>query len=161
MAAISPIGRVTAMLLALAVDGGATVAEGGGGGARAQSPASPAESAASGTGALYIREFRVNGAKKLPAEAVEEMVYPYFGLGRTADDVEQTRAALEKAYQDSGYQTESMGIPAQEPRGGVGFLQVNENPIGRLRVKGSRYFSLDQIRAGVPSLGEGEGAQFQ
>ncbi len=109
---------------------------------------------------VFIQEYRVKGAKKLPAPVVEEAVYPYLGPGRTANDVEKARAALEKAYQDQGFQTVSVDIPPQDVRGGVVFLQVSEAPVGRLRVKGSRYFSLEQIRNGVPSLAEGQVPNF-
>jgi len=116
-----------------------------------------AEAAAGGGETTYIQEYRVKGAKQLGSEEIGEVVYPYLGPGRSADDVEGARAALEKAYQDKGYQTVSVEIPKQDVRGGVVFLQVNENTVGRLRVKGSRYFSLEQIRNGVPSLAEGTG----
>jgi hemolysin activation/secretion protein len=124
------------------------------------SPGADAQSASTGGSTMFIQEFRVKGAKKLPAGTVEDAVYPYLGPGRTADDIEKARAALEKTYQDQGYQTVSVDIPQQEPHGGVVFLQVSENTVGRLRVKGSRYFSLDQIRNGVPSLGEGKVPNF-
>jgi len=113
-----------------------------------------------GVSTVYIREYRVKGATKLPADEVEEAVYPYLGPGRTTDDVEHARQALEKAFQDKGYQTVTVDIPAQEPRGGVVYLQVNEAAVGELRVKGSRYFSLSQIKAGVPSLAEGQVPNF-
>jgi hemolysin activation/secretion protein len=119
-----------------------------------------ADPAAEAKETTYIQEYRVAGAKQLPPEEVEEAVYPYLGPGRSADDVEKARAALEKAYQDKGYQTVSVEIPQQAVRGGVVFLKVSENTVGRLRVKGSRYFSLDQIRRGVPSLAEGSVPNF-
>ena len=77
-------------------------------------------------GLVYIREFRVRGAEKLPAVAVEEAVYPFLGPGRTKDDVEQARAALEKAYKEKGYETVYVQIPQQQVRGGVIHLEVVE-----------------------------------
>src|SRR5215831_19580438 len=59
---------------------------------------------------LYIKEFRVRGAHHLARNVVEETVYPFLGPGRTTNDIEQARAALEKAYQDKGYQTVSVQI---------------------------------------------------
>lgn len=126
-----------------------------GGGARGAG--APAAEASETT---FIQEYRVKGAKELPPVEVEEAVYPYLGPGRSAEDVEKARAALEKAYQDKGYQTVSVDIPQQDVRGGVVFLQVSENKVGRLRVKGSRYFSLSQIKNGVPSLAEGTVPNF-
>ncbi len=109
---------------------------------------------------LYIREYRVTGAKKLPPPEIEKAVYPYLGPGRTEQDVEGARIALEKAYHGQGFQTVAVQIPPQEVRKGIVVLQVVEAPIGRLRVKGSRFFDIDQIKKGVPSLAEGNVPDF-
>lgn len=109
---------------------------------------------------FLIREYRVRGSKILSPTEVGEIVYPYLGRGRTLQDVEQARAALEKAYREKGFQTVSVEIPQQEGRGGVVYLQVTEAPVGRLRVKGSRYFSLDGIRRSAPSIAEGKVPNF-
>ena len=91
---------------------------------------------------------------------IEETVYPFLGPGRTANDVEQARAALEKAYQDKGYQTVSVQVPQQTATRGIVVLQVSEQPVGRLRVRGSRYFSPQKIKEGAPSLAEGSVPKF-
>ncbi|MBV8276611.1 MAG: hypothetical protein JO170_15310, partial [Verrucomicrobia bacterium] len=94
----------------------------------AGSTSNPAQSpsTSSGQGAqpqperqIYIQEYRVEGTHKLSELEVEEAVYPYLGPGRTTEDVEHARAALEKAYQEKGYQTVSVQIPAQQVRNGV------------------------------------------
>lgn len=113
-----------------------------------------------GTGPLYIQEIRVTGAQVLPRREVEKAVYPYMGPGRSEDDVEQARIALEKAYKDKGFQTVEVQIPQQTGRGGIVFLKVIEGKVGRLRVKGSRYFSLNQIKRMAPSLAEGKVVNF-
>lgn len=104
---------------------------------------------------FYIREYRVSGTKKISAREVGEAVYPFLGPGRTADDVEQARAALEKAYKDKGFETVTIEVPAQNPRAGIIVLRATENAVGRLRIRGSRYFSLDKIKKQIPSLAEG------
>jgi len=109
---------------------------------------------------LFIQEYRVTGSKILSAAEIGDTVYPYLGPGRTLEDVEHARAALEKAYYDKGFQTVLVEIPQQDGRGGVVFLKVIERPIGRLRVKGSRYFSLDAIRKSMPSIAEGKVPNF-
>ena len=91
---------------------------------------------------------------------VEEAVYPFLGPERSADDVDQARAALEKAYQTKGYQTVSVQIPPQQVTSGVVILQVIEGKVGRLRVRGARYFSPDQIKKAAPSLAEGTVPDF-
>jgi hemolysin activation/secretion protein len=104
---------------------------------------------------FYIREYRVEGAKRLPRLAVERAVYPYLGPRRGAGDVEQARAALEKSYHDEGYQTVSVVVPQQDPRRGIIRLEVVEGKVGRLRVNGARYFLPSQIKREAPSLAEG------
>jgi hemolysin activation/secretion protein len=102
-----------------------------------------------------IDEYRVEGADALPQIDVEEAVYPFLGPNRTAGDVEKARAALEKAYHDRGFQTVSVSIPQQNAQRGFVILKVAENRVGRLRVKGSRYFDLDNIKHKAGSLQEG------
>lgn len=109
---------------------------------------------------LYIQEYRVQGAHHLSAIAIEAAVYPFLGPERTVDDVEHARAALEKTFQDKGFQTVTVQVPPQQMRGGVVILQVTESTVGRLRVKGARYFSPGQVKSGAPSLAEGEVVDF-
>jgi hemolysin activation/secretion protein len=110
---------------------------------------------------FFVRRYRVVGGRSLiPQVAVEEAVYPYLGPYRTVQDVEQARAALETAYHAQGFQTVSVIIPRQESPHGVITLQVVPVTVGRLRVHGSRYFSLDAIKKEVPSLAEGTVPNF-
>ena len=110
---------------------------------------------------LFIQEYRVQGAKTLPADVVEETVYPFMGPDRTQADIESARAALEKAYQLKGYQTVSVQVPEQQVKAdGVVVLQVTEGTIGRVRVKNARYFSPERIRQQAPSLVEGTVPNF-
>jgi hemolysin activation/secretion protein len=118
------------------------------------------QTAAAAPRPFFIQEYRVLGSKVLTSLEIGRAVYRFLGPGRTIDDVEQARAALEKAYHDKGYQTVAVQIPQQQGRGGVVFLEAVENKVGRLRVKGSRYYSLDAIRKDVPSIAEGKVPNF-
>jgi hemolysin activation/secretion protein len=110
---------------------------------------------------FYIQEYRVEGGGHLlPRVEVEAAVYPYLGPYRTTEDVEQARAALEQAYRDKGYQTVTVQIPPQQVTGRVIVLEVMRGEVGRLRVHGSRYFSIDQIEREAPSLEEGQSPNF-
>ena len=123
--------------------------------------ANPSQSAGAPVEAtFYIREYRVSGVKQLTPAEIGEAVYPYLGPGRTTGDVEQARAVLEKAYRDKGFQTVTVQVPSQQGRGGVIYLEAIENKVGRLRVKGSRYFSLADIKRRAPSLAEGKVPNF-
>jgi hemolysin activation/secretion protein len=107
-----------------------------------------------------IDEYRVDGSAQLPQIDIEEAVYPFLGPGKTSEDVEKARAALEKAYASKGYQTVSVSVPQQKAQRGVVVLKVSEMRVGRLRVKNSRYFDVDKIKSGAPSIAEGQLPNF-
>jgi len=109
---------------------------------------------------FFIREYRVEGAHLLKRAEVEDAVYPYLGPHRSADDIEKARAALENLYHKKGYQTVGVEVPEQQARSGIIRLRVVETVVGRLRVKGARYFSPNQIKAQAPSLAEGRTIDF-
>ena len=110
---------------------------------------------------FFIKKYRIEGGGHLlPRVEVEAAVYPYLGPYRTTGDVEQARGALEQAYRDKGYQTVTVQIPQQQVQGGVIELEVMQGEVGRLRVHGSRYFSIDQIKREAPSLQEGQSPNF-
>jgi len=125
-------------------------------------PPAVATKAAQDERRFYIQEYRVEGGGHLlPQLEVEEAVYPFLGPYRTTDDVEQARTVLEKAYRDKGYQAVAVQVPPQQVKGGVIVLQVIKNAVGRLRVKDSRYFSIDEIKREAPSLQEGSVPNFR
>ncbi len=142
-------------LLATACDVACAAAKPG-----AAQPAAAAAPAAAAQPKIYIREIRVLGAHALPRVEVTETVYPFLGPGRTVDDVEAARAALEKAYHAKGFSATQVAIPEQTGRGGLVFLQVFEGKVGALRVKGARYFLPSHIKRHAPSLAEGRVINF-
>lgn len=130
-------------------------------GAALENPAAqPVAGGAQEAGTIFINEYRIDGARKLPRKAIEEAVYPFLGPGRTKEDVEQARAALEQAYHDKGFQTVAVQVPEQQVKRGIVHLQVVERVVGRLRVKGAKYSSPKQIKAMAPSLAEGSVIDF-
>jgi hemolysin activation/secretion protein len=127
----------------------------------ASSPADATTSTNADKGPMfYIKEFRVLGSHQLSRSEIEKAVYSFMGPERTPDDVEQARAALEKTFQDKGFQTVSVQIPQQTGKHGIVFLQVVEAKVGRLNVEGARFFSLAAIKKGVPSLAPGTVPNF-
>ena len=103
-----------------------------------------------------IFEYVVDGNTVLDVPAIEEAVYPFLGEQRNAADVDMAREALEKIYQIRGYQTVQVVIPEQGVETAIIHLQVVENPVGRLRVVGSKFHSLTGIRETAPALAEGK-----
>lgn len=110
---------------------------------------------------VNIDAYDIDGNTLLPQTDVEEAVYPYLGPARTRQDIEAARKALERAFQDRGYQTVVVELPPQNVTAGIVRMKVIEAPIGKLTVTGSRYYSEDTIREQVPALQEGKVPNFQ
>lgn len=117
-------------------------------------------SARAGDARFDILEYVVEGNTVLPALAIEEAVYPHLGEGRSLADAEAARLALEQAYHRGGFLTVFVNIPEQQVDSGRVRLQVVQGEVERLRVAGSRYFSLGRIKAGAPELAEGSVPYF-
>jgi hemolysin activation/secretion protein len=120
----------------------------------------PTAAAAEDKPPFDVLEYRIEGNTVLPTLTIEEAVYPHLGEGKTIDDVDAARAALEKAYQDAGYLTVLVDLPEQQVKGGVVTLRVTEGRVGKLKVSGNRYYSRGAIRAKVPELAEGNVPYF-
>ena len=107
-----------------------------------------------------VFEFVVQGNTVLDVETIERAVMPFMGPSRAMSDVEGARAALERAYQSRGFQSVGVDVPEQQVDGGVVVLQVVEATVGRLTVRGAKYYSPGVIAASVPSASEGVVPQF-
>lgn len=103
-----------------------------------------------------IWEYRVFGNTVLDANVVQKAVYPFLGPGRSIDDVEKARQSLEETYHQAGYQTVFVNVPEQDVENGLIKLEVTEGKVDRLKISGSRYYSLGHIRQAVPALAEGK-----
>ncbi|MDD4915104.1 MAG: ShlB/FhaC/HecB family hemolysin secretion/activation protein [Methylococcales bacterium] len=100
-------------------------------------------------------ELRIKGNTVLGREDIERIVYPFLGTHKSINTVENARVALENLFHSKGYQTVMVDIPEQKVEHGIVYLHVGEGKVSRLRVKGSRYFSLGDIKDQVPALAEG------
>jgi len=107
-----------------------------------------------------IKQIRVRGSKLLSTSEIENVIYPFLGPGRSLDDLEAARLALETAFKNKGYQTVAVELPRQNGTRGIIFMDVVENKIGRVTVKGSRYFLPSEIKRAAPSLAEGTVPDF-
>ncbi len=129
--------------------------------------AAPSEAPASASKAprpvlhFDILEFDIDGNTVLDEADVDRAVEPFLGEQKTADDVDQARAALEQLYRSKGFKTVSVSIPRQSVKDGAIALQVNENRIGHLAVVGSEYHSIDAIKEAAPSMAEGVVPDFK
>lgn len=124
--------------------------------ASAPAQASPAPAPKPEDTHFDIEEFQVDGNTKLDVQTVEKAVYPFLGEKRTIEDVERARQKLEALYREQGYATVLVDIPEQDVVGGLVKLQVVEGTVEKLKITGSRYYSLGKIRDALPSLAPGQ-----
>ena len=99
---------------------------------------------------------QVDGNTVLEQTLVERTVYPFLGPGKSIDDVEKAREALEDLYRQNGYPTVVVEIPEQDVVDNSVKLNVVEGQVERLKITGSRYYSLGQIREKIPGLAAGQ-----
>lgn len=131
------------------------------GGVHAQNATAATSASASAAPQTFdLNEFIVRGNTTLPSLEIEKAVYPFEGPGKTLADVNAARDALQKVYQDRGYQSVVVELPQQQVKNGVIVLQVVEAKVGRLRVEGAQYTSPQNIRDAVPALAEGSVPDF-
>jgi len=102
-----------------------------------------------------ILEIRVKGNTLLSKKVLEKSVYSFLGYKKTLDDVEQARSTLEKSYKSAGYPAVVVSIPEQKINNGIVKIQVVEGKISRVRISGSQYHSLTNIKQKVPALSRG------
>ncbi|WP_448695173.1 ShlB/FhaC/HecB family hemolysin secretion/activation protein [Pseudomonas moraviensis] len=107
-----------------------------------------------------VNEYFVRGNTVLDARAIEEAVYPFLGPQKALSDIEGARDALQKAYQERGYQSVFVELPEQAVADGIVYLQVSETKVGRVRVVGAKHYSPLDIRDNVPALKEGQVPDF-
>jgi hemolysin activation/secretion protein len=103
-----------------------------------------------------VAAYDVDGNTVLSQIEIEEAIYPFLGENKTAADVDDARAALERAYQSRGFQTVQVEIPQQDAKDKIVRLHVVEGRVEELRVVGARYYLPSDIKALAPSLGEGK-----
>ncbi len=121
----------------------------------------PAAATTAPAARVTIHEYIVRGNTTLDAESIELAVTPHLGPDRTMADIEAARDALQKAYNDHGFQSVYVDLPEQRVAAGVVILQVAETRVGRVRISGARYHSPLEIRDQVPALQEGEVPNFR
>ncbi len=118
-------------------------------------PAPTASPAPAQVTRFEVAEIRVLGNTVLESIEVERAVYPFVGPGRTIDDMNGARSALENVYHARGYGTVFVDLPEQKIEAGIVRLKVTEGRLESVHVTGTRYFSNRQILAAMPEAARG------
>ena len=118
----------------------------------ATSPAGAAESEIKFT----VRNYVVDGALPLPESRLRAALQPYIGNAETFTAIQQAAAAVQQLYFDAGYSAAQVVVPQQDITTGIVHLKVIEPRIGKISVIGNHHFDLNNIRASIPALREGQ-----
>lgn len=113
---------------------------------------------------FFIQAFDISGVSHLTQDEVERVVYRFSGPGRTKDDVEAARKAIQDAYAKKGMEAVVVEVPVQDRDSfaqGIVQIAVAEAPAGLIRVVDAKYHSLWVARQQVPSLKEGKPIDFK
>jgi len=98
-----------------------------------------------------LGEIRVLGNTVLDTRSIESTVYPFLGPGKSLNDVETARKALESLYHDRGFGTVFVDIPEQTVAEGIVRLRVTEGKLQHSQVTGARFFSQRQVSEQLPA----------
>ena len=116
---------------------------------------------AGGAPTFDVEAYDVDGNSLLDPLAIEKAVYPHLGPGRSKSDIEGARQALEEVYHALGYDSVVVEIPAQTVADHIVRLHVLETTVGRLRVTGTRFYSIEDVKRKAPALVEGQVPNFK
>lgn len=108
-----------------------------------------------GGAGFEIKKFEVTGNSLFSDQQVQAAIILFSGSDKTAADVEKARDALEKFYHEAGYPAVMVNIPEQTLQDGVVKLQVIESRIGKVKVTGNRYFTMEKVMQDLPSFTPG------
>lgn len=105
---------------------------------------------------FVIHSFLIEGNTLLDKELLSKAVRKYTGGGKSAEDVELARDAIERLYHKLGYPTVLVNIPEQTVDDGIIRLQVIESTIKRVHVVGNKYYTMEHIKEKLPSIEPGK-----
>lgn len=125
-------------------------------GAPVPATADPGHTRAASAPRFAIWEIQVRGNTLLDGTIIERTLTPFLGPDGHLDKVQDAASALERAYREAGYPTVLVNIPEQDVVAGLVQLEVVEGKVSRVRVTGSRYHLLSEIKSKVDSVQPGQ-----
>lgn len=103
-----------------------------------------------------VRQYIVEGNTLLSQTEIDGIVAPFTGKQRDFGDVQRALETLQETYSRRGFTAVRVLIPEQDLKSGAVRLQVIEARIRRVRVENNRFFDEANVRAGLPTLKEGD-----
>lgn len=116
----------------------------------------PQDVAPNGNTALVrIEHFKIEGNTLLDPGLIARVLEPYKGDNRGYADIQRALEALEGEYRKAGYSAVHVVTPEQEVAKGTITFQVIETKVGKVTLKGNKFYDKTNIRNALPALVEG------
>lgn len=109
---------------------------------------------------VQVQSFEVQGNTLLPAEAVQARLAEFKGTA-TLQRLRDAAAATQELYRRAGYGGVVAFLPEQNMAGGVVRIRVIEGKLTRVDVAENKQYSVENIRASLPTLVTGATPQVR
>ena len=103
---------------------------------------------------VEVSGFEVVGNSLISAEKVQELLQPYTGQ-QSLEGITAATQALQRLYLQAGYAGVVTSLPVQTLSGGKVRIDVLEGKLDQIVVQGNDRFSIQNVKAGLPSLAVG------
>lgn len=103
-----------------------------------------------------IDSVRIEGNTLLPDSVLDPLIAKLPGEARSLSDLAHAAAAVQRAYREAGYGGVVAFVPEQQTAAGGFVIRVIEGKLATVRLSGNQHFEADNLRAGLPSLREGQ-----
>jgi len=103
-----------------------------------------------------VNSFQVTGENPLSPAQTDKALAPFLGEYSGIEGLLEAANTLEQTLQNRGYSFYRVVLPPQTLQKGRITLEVVAFKIGRIIIKGNKYFSDDNILRAMPSLQSGE-----
>ena len=99
-----------------------------------------------------VVRYEITGSNPLRPEVITQALKPYLGRHYGLDGLSAAVDELERKLKKEGYSFHRVILQPQSLQQGIVKLRVHEFKLGKVNVKGQKYFSEANIRRSLPSL---------
>ncbi|MBN2483191.1 MAG: ShlB/FhaC/HecB family hemolysin secretion/activation protein [Candidatus Omnitrophica bacterium] len=94
---------------------------------------------------VMVRQITVEGATLLSQPEIRNIVGPFEGKSLTMSAIQKIADLITDAYRQKGYVTSRAYVPPQTIRTGALLIRVVEGKLGKLDIRGNKYFKTSLI----------------
>lgn len=95
---------------------------------------------------VLIKQIIVEGSTLLPEAKIKAVTSQYEGKDLSLADMQKVADLLTDAYRVAGYATSRAYLPPQTIKDGILHIKVIEGKVGKVEIKGNRYFKTSLLR---------------